>query len=115
MSKSLRFIGGIVLLGIAVGLWAYAQDQSTFRVKVDMVVLGFTVTDNKGKYVNGLKPKDFKVFEDDINQKLATFTEGNHAPLQVLENNETRPLHAEGSADHRQADLPRRGDRVLRL
>jgi Ca-activated chloride channel family protein len=97
VSKSLRYIGGIALLGIAAGLWAYAQDQSTFRVKVDMVVLGFTITDNKGKYVNGLKPKDFRVYEDEIPQKLATFTEGNHAPLQVLDNNETRPLHVEGN------------------
>src|SRR3954453_10118186 len=78
------------------GLWLYAQDQdqTTFHVKVDMVVLGFTVIDQKGKYVNGLKPKDFKVYEDDIPQKLATFAEGNHAPFQVLENGETRPLRA---------------------
>ena len=76
-----------------------AQDQNsdspTFRVKVDMVVLSLTVTDNKGKYVNGLKPKDFKVYEDEILQKMAIFTEGNRAPLQVLENGETRPLHGE--------------------
>ncbi len=26
----------------------FAQDRPTFRVKVDMVVLSFTVTDNKG-------------------------------------------------------------------
>lgn len=57
-----------------------------------MVVLSFTVTDNKGKYVNGLKPKDFKIYEDDIGQKLSTFAEGNHAPQQVLESGELRPL-----------------------
>ena len=28
-----------------------AQERPVFRVKVDMVVLGFTVTDSKGKYV----------------------------------------------------------------
>ena len=49
------------------------------------------------KYVNGLKPTDFKVYEDDIAQKLATFAEGTRAPVQVLENGETRPLPA-GSA-----------------
>lgn len=82
------------------GLWVRAQnpDQSTFHVKVDMVVLSFTVTDQKGKYVNGLKPKDFKVYEDDIPQKMATFAEGNHAPLQVLENGETKPLHLTAAA-----------------
>lgn len=70
------------------------NDQSTFHVKVDMVVLSFTVADNKGKYVNGIKPKDLKVYEDEIPQKLATFAEGNHAPLEVLADNETRPLHS---------------------
>jgi len=68
------------------------QDQTTFHVKVDMVVLSFTVTDQKGRYVNGLKPADFKVYEDDIPQKVATFAEGTRAPLQVLANGETRAL-----------------------
>src|SRR6202040_2930475 len=44
-------------------------------------------------YVNGLKPKDFKVFEDDLPEKPATFAEGDHPPLQVLENGEMKPLH----------------------
>jgi Ca-activated chloride channel homolog len=89
------------LVAVAAGLWLRAQDQdqTTFRVKVDMVVLSFTVTDTHGKYVNGLKPKDFKVTEDDISEKIATFTEGNHAPLQVLENGETRPLHVASSSN----------------
>jgi VWFA-related protein len=74
-------------------LRAQEPDQSTFHVKVDMVVLGFTVTDTKGKYVNGLKPKDFKIYEDDLPEKLATFAEGDHPPLQVLESGEMKPLH----------------------
>ena len=36
-----------------------AQDRPTFRVKVDMVVLSFQVTDNKGHYMNGLKAQGF--------------------------------------------------------
>jgi Ca-activated chloride channel family protein len=86
-------------------LWVHAQDndQPTFHVKVDMVVLSFTVTDTKNKYVNGLKPKDFKIYEDEITQKLATFAEGNHPPLQVLENGDTRALH--GSAPGNNAGI----------
>jgi Ca-activated chloride channel family protein len=73
--------------------WMRAQDQTpTFRVKVDMVVLSFTVTDSRSRYVNGLKPKDFRVTEDDIPQRIATFTEGNKPPMQILENGETRPI-----------------------
>jgi Ca-activated chloride channel homolog len=64
---------------------ALAQDRPTFRVNVDVVVLSFQVTDNKGKYVNGLKPKDFRILEDGIPQKIATFGEGSRAPVQVAE------------------------------
>jgi Ca-activated chloride channel homolog len=70
-----------------------AQEQRpTFRVKVDMVVLSFTVTDSKGHYINGLKPSDFRLTEDTIAQKINTFGEGNKPPVQVLENGSTRPL-----------------------
>jgi Ca-activated chloride channel homolog len=62
---------------------AVAQDRPTFRVKVDMVVLSFQVTDGKGHYKNGLKPADFRILEDGIPQKLNTFAEGNKPPVQI--------------------------------
>jgi VWFA-related protein len=68
------------------------EDRLTFRVKVDMVVLSFTVLDGKGHYVNNLKPKDFRVLEDDIPQKVATFSEGDRPPMQVLPNGEMQPI-----------------------
>ena len=63
-----------------------------FRVKVDMVVLSFTVTDSKGHYINGLKPSDVRLTEDSIAQKINTFGEGNKPPVRVLEDGTTRPL-----------------------
>jgi Ca-activated chloride channel homolog len=68
------------------------DQRPTFRVKVDMVVLSFTVTDSKGHYINGLKPSDFRLTEDSIAQKINTFGEGNKPPVQVLDNGSTRPL-----------------------
>ena len=65
--------------------WLLAQDRPTFRVKVDMVVLSFQVTDNKGHYINGLKPKDFRILEDGIQQKIDTFAEGNKPPVEVAD------------------------------
>ena len=56
-----------------------------FRIKVDMVVLSFQVTDSKNHYINGLKPSDFRIYEDGILQKVATFAEGANAPLSVAE------------------------------
>jgi Ca-activated chloride channel homolog len=74
-------------------LWLYAQERPNFRIKVDMVVLSFTVTDSKGRYVNGLKPKDFKISEDGINQKMNTFAEGNKPPVLVKEDGTTQLLN----------------------
>ena len=84
-------IGGAAVLGVSLALWAQEQ-RPTFRVKVDMVVLSFTVTDSKGKYINGLKPADFRVTEDGIAQKINTFGEGSRPPLQVLEDGRTKAL-----------------------
>ena len=83
----------MILAALAVTL-ALAQDRPTFRIKVDMVVLSFQVTDNKGKYVNGLKPKDFKILEDGIEQKVATFAEGSKPPVQIAEDGSMKPVEA---------------------
>lgn len=85
---------GMSAAAMLAGRSALAQETNrpTFRVKVDMVVLGFTVTDNKGKYVNGLKPSDFRILEDGIVQKLNTFAEGNKPVMQILEDGSMRPL-----------------------
>ena len=71
-----------------------AGQRPVFRVKVDMVVLSFTVTDSHSRYINGLKNTDFKIYEDGIPQKMATFAEGAKPPMQVLEDGSTRPLVA---------------------
>jgi len=71
---------------------AVAQDRPTFRVKVDLVVLSFTITDNKGHYINGLQPKDFRILEDGIPQKLSSFAEGNKPPLEVQADGSMRPM-----------------------
>ena len=80
------------ILALGTFAWLLAQERPTFRIKVDMVVLSFTVTDSKGHYINGLKPSDFKVTEDTIAQKINTFGEGNKPPVQVLDDGKTRPL-----------------------
>jgi len=80
---------GLVFLLVVLAL---AQDRPTFRVKVDLVVLSFTVTDNKGHYINGLQPKDVRVTEDGIEQKLSPFAEGNKPPLEIQADGSARPM-----------------------
>ena len=83
-----RRLGLIFLLVVL----AVAQDRPTFRVKVDLVVLSFTITDNKGHYINGLQPKDFRILEDGIPQKLSSFAEGNKPPLEVQADGSMHPM-----------------------
>ena len=80
-------LGILILVALAA-----AQDRPTFRVKVDMVVLSFTITDSKGKYVNNLKPKDFRILEDTIPQKMNSFSEGNKPPVQINPDGTTQTI-----------------------
>ncbi|HEX4275182.1 MAG TPA: VWA domain-containing protein [Bryobacteraceae bacterium] len=87
-----------VMVAVGGGIWLFAQDGATagartpiFKSRVDLVVLSFTVTDNKGKYVNGLKPTDFRIAEDGIREKLSTFSEGNRPAMQILEDGTMKP------------------------
>src|SRR5713226_10090240 len=93
MSLIRRISFFLLILGLAA-----AQDRPTFRIKVDMVVLSFTITDNKGKYVNDLKPKDFKILEDNIPQSINTFTEGNRPPVEVAKDGSTKPIVLEATS-----------------
>ena len=70
-----------------------AQEQRpVFRVKVDMVVLSFQVTDSKNHYINGLKPSDFRIYEDGILQRISTFAEGANTPVALNNDGTTRPM-----------------------
>lgn len=95
---------GLLAGGLAAslgGIWVYAQEtnpnsgtarQPVFKSSVDLVVLSFTVTDNKGHYVNGLKPSDFRITEDGIVEKISTFSEGNRPAQQILADGTAQPM-----------------------
>jgi Ca-activated chloride channel homolog len=65
---------------------AEAQQQAEkpmLRVEVNLVQLNVAVTDSKGHYVTGLRPRDFAIVEDSIPQKIASFGEGNEPQMTV--------------------------------
>ncbi len=82
----------IVLTGLTVivgmirpmGLWASPQEGThRFSVDVNAVALDVVVTDQKGRFVKGLKEEDFVVQEDGVPQELTYFTSG-VTPVTVL-------------------------------
>ena len=81
MSIQLASMG--ILSLTCIQLLPVQQEAPThFRVNVDMVVLTLTVTDAKGKYVSGLKPDNFLIYEDGVPQTIVEFAEGSRSPVQ---------------------------------
>jgi VWFA-related protein len=76
-----------MLMGIVCGgSGTLAQDaEPQIHVVVNLVQLNVAVTDHKGNYVTGLKPKDFIITEDHIQETIATFGEGNQAVRRVID------------------------------
>ena len=100
-SKTVKTVIVSTVLALGGGaLWLLGQEAKNpvFRTKVDLVVLSFTVTDNKGHYINNLKPGEFRILEDGILEKISTFAEGNKPPVQVNDDGSVRPLLAGSGA-----------------
>jgi hypothetical protein len=85
--------------GLTSAGWLLAQDARPFF----WVKLSVTVTErvawrdvvtfsSRTRYINGLVPSDFRVFEDGILQKITTFAEGTKPPLLVNDDGTTTPL-----------------------
>ncbi len=50
-----------------------SQGKGGIKVDVNLVVLHTTVLDDRGRFADGLKREEFRVFEDKVEQKLAVF------------------------------------------
>ena len=61
------------------------ESEPQFRVFVNMVQLNVAVTDKNGRYITSLNPQDFVITEDGINEKIATFAEGDEPARSLVE------------------------------
>ena len=52
----------------------YAQDDEIVRINTDLVVLNVTATNSRGEYARDLEQSNFKVFEDNLEQRITTFS-----------------------------------------
>ena len=106
-----RAAWGVQILAAAcLGLWPGApglQSQepadlgapaALFEVEVDLVMLNIAVTDQRGRYIQGLKPEHFRITEDGVQQSIASFGAGNAAPTRVARTG-VRPGPVAGEAE----------------
>jgi Ca-activated chloride channel family protein len=75
-------ITGLLIALIAPILAQQTPRQPDIKVDVDMALINVTVTDPNGRYVVGLEKENFQVFEDRVEQQVATFSTEN-VPLSV--------------------------------
>jgi Ca-activated chloride channel homolog len=60
-----------------------AADPVRVNVSVDLVNLAATVRDANGRYIDGLRLEDFRLFEDGVEQKLSVFSHDSQVNLSV--------------------------------
>jgi len=85
-TAAIVILGTLILSATILGRQNSASnpaDEQTLSVNVDLVNVLFTVSDNKGKFITGLKKDFFKVFEDGKLQSITNFSADTNLPLTV--------------------------------
>ncbi len=59
---------------LVVAAWSLFAQDTTIRVDVRQVLVPIVVTDKKGHHVSGLHASDFQIFEDGVQQEIASFS-----------------------------------------
>src|SRR5712692_8898229 len=75
-SRSLRACLIILVTALATvpKLQSYPQKTGDLKVAVDLVLLDVSVQDKNGQPVHDLKQQDFRVYEDKVEQPIASFS-----------------------------------------
>ena len=84
-----------VLLALVLLCTASPSQQQTdyvFHAESDLVLVNVTVKDKSGKFVPGLKPGDFTIFEDNKPQKIVSFDVENVDAVPTLDVAQAKPL-----------------------
>ncbi len=84
-----------VLLALVLLCAASPSQQQTdyvFHAESDLVLVNVTVRDKSGKFVPGLKPGDFTIFEDNKPQKIVSFDVENVDAVPATDVAQAKPL-----------------------
>jgi len=80
-----------ILLLLATAMQAHGHESSQrITARVELVNVDVTVTDARGDFVRGLKPENFRVFDEGMEQRITYFAPV-EAPAVVLVLVETGP------------------------
>jgi VWFA-related protein len=75
------------------------QTDYVFHAESDLVLVNVTVRDKSGKFVPGLKPGDFTIFEDNKPQKIVSFDVENVDAVPATDVAQAKPLPESASGE----------------
>ena len=86
-----------------------SQEQSDYLIHVqsDLVLVNVTVRDKSGKFVQGLKPENFTILEDNKPQKVVSFDVENVDAVPPPDVTQAKPLPAPSPGQRIRLPLPR--------
>jgi Ca-activated chloride channel homolog len=74
----------VAVMALLAGAFALlAQQQPTFRLKVQLVRMLVTVKDQGGQNIGGMKREDFHIFDNGVKQEVALFERHTDQPLSI--------------------------------
>jgi hypothetical protein len=82
--NTIKVLFVLIALVLTIPATADAQEtqQDAVRVTSNLVTLNVIVTDKQGRLVNGLKPDQFVVYDQNVRQQIAHFSAG-AGPLSI--------------------------------
>jgi VWFA-related protein len=82
----------MVLVLLCAALPSQQQSEYVLRVESDLVLVNVTVRDKSGNFVQGLKPENFTILEDNKAQKIVSFDMENVDAVPPLDVTQAKPL-----------------------
>lgn len=81
-AKKLLLLGGAAAAIAGVALYAQEETDPTFRTDVSVIMAPTTVLDKDGSYVSGIKPTEFRLYDNDVLQQIKV--DETYAPLSIV-------------------------------
>src|ERR1700723_2654505 len=73
----------VLLLTASVALRPVAKAQAPISVSVNEVIVPVTVTDDKGRFISNLTKSDFRIFDENKEQKIDFFSHEQSQPIVI--------------------------------
>lgn len=91
----------VVLLAFTLAVISRAQDEQTFRSKVEIVAVPFTVVDASGVAVSNLTRDELRVYSDNVRLPIANLWIDNNLPLTIGVIIDSSESQEEYTSEHR--------------